>query len=125
MIEDLARSFFDAFYTGKFSGHLSFDTADISLDQAYRVQDTVTQKRVKSGEAVVGYKVGCTSVAIQSQLGLEEPICRNLFAPYVYNQDVALYWNDYTNCAIEPEMVIKIGKNLPEITDPVKFSVIN
>ena len=110
--DTLAKSFLSLFYTGKFSGDLSFDIANMSLDQAYRVQDTVTQKRVERGEAAVGYKVGCTSLAIQSQLGLEEPICGKLFAPYIYNEDVALYWNDYANCAIEPEMVIKIGKNL-------------
>ena len=111
IIETLAQCYFDVFYTGKFSGDPSFDISEISLDQAYRVQDNVTQKRIERGEAVVGYKVGCTSFAIQSQLGLEEPICGKLFAPYIYNEDVALYWNDYANCAIEPEMVIKIGKN--------------
>ena len=30
------------------------------LDQAYRVQDSVTQQRMDRGETLVGYKVGRT-----------------------------------------------------------------
>jgi len=100
----------------------------LSLDQAYRVQDSVTQKRIERGEAVVGYKVGCTSFAIQSQLGLKEPICGKLFAPHLYNEKADLYWNKYINCAIEPEMVLKIekdlkGYNLPDeiLIDAIKY----
>jgi 2-keto-4-pentenoate hydratase len=111
-IESLAQCFFDVFYTGKFSGDPSFDISKVSLDQAYRVQDSVTQKRIDRGEAVVGYKVGCTSFAIQSQLGLKEPICGKLLAPYLYDEEADLDWNEYVNCAIEPEMVLKIGKDL-------------
>jgi 2-keto-4-pentenoate hydratase len=112
IIETLAQCFFDVLYTGKFSGDPSFDISEVSLDQAYRVQDSVTQQRIDKGEAVAGYKVGCTSFAIQSQLGLKEPICGKLFAPYLYDEETDLYWNEYVNCAIEPEMVLKIGKNL-------------
>jgi 2-keto-4-pentenoate hydratase len=112
IIETLAQCFFDVFYTGKFAGDPSFNISEVSLDQAYRVQDSVTQKRIDRGEAVVGYKVGCTSFAIQSQLGLKEPICGKLFASYLYDEEADLYWNEYVNCAIEPEMVLKIGKDL-------------
>jgi 2-keto-4-pentenoate hydratase len=112
IIENLAQSFFEVFCTGKFSGDPSFDLAQISPDQAYRVQDGVTQKKIERGETVVGYKVGCTSFAIRSQLGLEEPICGKMFASCLYDEKANLYWNDYQNCAIEPEMVLKIGKDL-------------
>ena len=81
IIEALAQCFLDVFYTGKFSGDPSFDISEVSLDQAYRVQDSVTQQRIDKGEAVAGYKIGCTSFAIQSQLGLKESICGKLFAP--------------------------------------------
>jgi 2-keto-4-pentenoate hydratase len=112
IIDTLTQSFCTLFYTGKFSGDPSFDISEVSLDQAYRVQDNITQQRIEGGETVVGYKVGCTSAAIQSQLGLVAPICGKLFAPYIYHEEAALYWNDYANCAIEPEMVMKIGKTL-------------
>ena len=112
IVDTLAQCFFDVLYGGKFSGDVLFDISELSLDQAYRVQDSVTQKRIEKGESVVGYKVGCTSFAIQTQLGLKAPICGKLFSPYLYNEQVDLYWNEYTNCAIEPEMVLKIGKDL-------------
>ena len=68
--------------------------------------------RVDCGETVVGYKVGCTSPAIRAQFGLSEPIRARLWHPYIYEEGVELDWADYVGCAIEPEMVIKIGKDL-------------
>ena len=68
--------------------------------------------RVDRGEDVVGFKVGCTSQAIRSQFGLQEPISGRLFSPYIYEEGVHLDWRDYIHCAIEPEMVLKIGKDL-------------
>ena len=68
--------------------------------------------RVDRGEEVVGFKVGCTSQAIRSQFGLQEPISGRLFSPYIYEEGVHLDWRDYIHCAIEPEMVLKIGKDL-------------
>ena len=77
-----------------------------------KIQDVVAEKRINNGERVVGYKVGCTSQAIRTQFGLEEPIHARMFTPYIYAEGVELDWRDYLNCAIEPEMVIKIGKDL-------------
>ncbi len=56
--------------------------------------------------------MGCTSNSIRKQFGLSEPIYGRLFYPHVQNNQVIVNWSDYINCAIEPEMVLKIGKNL-------------
>ena len=109
-IEVLARKFYDTFYAKTWSGPLSPDIADLSIDDAYRVQDLVVDMRVDCGETVVGYKVGCTSPAIRAQFGLSEPIRARLWHPYIYEEGVELDWADYVGCAIEPEMVIKIGR---------------
>ena len=112
LIETLSQNFFDAFYMGKFLGNTSLAISDLSLNEAYLVQDKVIEKRKKRGETIVGYKVGCTSSAIQDQLGLKEPIYGRLLKPYFYREGTKLFWNDYVNCAIEPEMVLKIGKDI-------------
>ena len=72
----------------------------------------VTQMRINKGERVAGFKVGCTSKAIRDQFGLKEPINGRIFRPHLYDEGVELNWKDYGNCAIEPEMVIKIGRDL-------------
>ncbi len=111
-IETLAQAFFDAFYDGRFESDMSHPISDLSIEQAYQIQDAVADKRVARGEPVVGYKVGCTSAAIQRQFGLTEPICGRLYEPYVYDAGVPFFWDDFINCAIEPELVLKINTDL-------------
>jgi 2-keto-4-pentenoate hydratase len=61
----------------------------------------------------VGYKVGCTSDSIRRQFGLTEPINGRLMSPHIETDGAKfLSRSNYVNCAIEPEMVICIGRDL-------------
>lgn len=111
-IDLLATKFTQAFYEGGWSGELEPPVSHISIAEAYTVQDLVAEMRVQRGEEVVGYKVGCTSEAIRSQFGLNEPISGRLFCPHIYQEGAEIDWNDYVNCAIEPEMVLTMGADL-------------
>ena len=113
-IESLGTSFSNAFYSGRFDGDLNFPISSLSLDDAYRIQDRVIQLRMEKGEQVVGYKVGCTSRAIRQQFGLKEPINGRLMAPHVFRETDCkqLNHNRFRNCAIEPEMVFRIGRDV-------------
>jgi len=91
-----------------------FDMASLSVEDAYEVQRRVIAARVARGEQVVGYKVGCTSRAIRRQFGLTEPICGRVMAPHVFHGNTVLNWHDYVCCAVEPEFVFVIGKDLPD-----------
>ena len=67
MINTFAKRFYDLFYQRGWSHKLAPYVDDLSIDEAYRVQDLVAKMRIESGEEVVGFKVGCTSRAIRSQ----------------------------------------------------------
>ena len=128
LIDSLANKFYDAFYKRKWIGELEPPVSELSIREAYEVQDLVTQMRIDKGEEVVGFKVGCTSEAIRSQFGLEEPINGRLFKPHVHEEGVELNWKDYGNCGIEPEMVLKIGTDLSgegmsddQLTDAIEY----
>lgn len=127
-IDSLANKFYDAFYKRKWTGELEPPVSELSIREAYKVQDLVTQMRIHRGEEVVGFKVGCTSEAIRSQLGLKEPINGRLFKPHVHEEGVELNWKNYGHCAIEPEMVLKIGMDLSgeglsddQLTDAIEY----
>ena len=45
----------------------------LQLEDAYRIQSRMVQRRLDAGETIVGKKVGATSVAVQNLLGLYEP----------------------------------------------------
>ena len=51
----------------------------LTTTQAYALQREVGRLREERGENVIGYKIGCTSRAIQAQLGINEPIFGRLF----------------------------------------------
>jgi 2-keto-4-pentenoate hydratase len=112
MINDMARKFCEAFYSGCFEGDPGFAIDSLTLDEAYRIQDEVIRLREARGERIVGYKVGCTSEAIRDQLGLKEPINGRIMSPHVYRGPTTLNRQGYVNCAIEPEMVLCIQRDL-------------
>jgi 2-keto-4-pentenoate hydratase len=95
-----------------------FDVTSLSLDDAYEVQRQVIAARVARGEQVVGYKVGCTSKAIRQQFSLSEPIHGRLMTPHIHYGNPELNWHDYVQCAVEPEFVLGIGKDVvDEVAD--------
>lgn len=114
LINSLAKKFYDAFYKRDWSSERSPHVSEISIAEAYQVQDLVSEMRIDNGEEIAGFKVGCTSQAIRSQFGLQEPISGRLFSPHIYEEGVQLDWGDYVHCAIEPEMVLKIGRDLKD-----------
>ena len=110
--ETLADKFFHAFYNKEWPGERETNLGEYSIAESYEIQDRVVQKRIEAGDRVAGFKVGCTSTAIRTQFGLTEPICARIFHPYIFEDKFSPDWSDYNNCAIEPEMVIKIGADL-------------
>ena len=108
----LANKFTQAFYEKTWSGEFEPPVSEISIAEAYTVQDLIAERRVQRGEEVVGYKVGCTSEAIRSQFGLSKSISGRLFNPHVHREEEEINWKNYVNCAIEPEMVFTIGADL-------------
>ncbi|MBT3468652.1 MAG: hypothetical protein HN467_04950, partial [Opitutae bacterium] len=112
LINQFSDRFFHAFYNREWLGECGQTVDFLSVSNAYAVQDLVAQKRIDRGETVVGFKVGCTSQAIRQQFGLAEPISGRLFHPYILEENCELDWRNYLGCAIEPEMVLTIGKEL-------------
>ena len=119
-LQVLADSFYDAFYSNSWRNS-STSLLGLSIQDSYWIQNIVCQKRVEAGEDVIGYKVGCTSIAIRDQFGIEEPISGRLFSPHIYSEGTQINRQRYANCAIEPEIVLTIGsdlfgQNLPDET---------
>ena len=110
-LQALADSFYDAFYSNSWR-NVSTSMLSLSIADSYYVQNIVCQKRVEAGEDAIGYKVGCTSIAIRDQFGIDEPISGRLFSPHIYSEGIQINRQRYANCAIEPEIVLTIGSDL-------------
>src|SRR5882724_11687929 len=90
-----------------------YESVDLTTAQAYELQDEVTRLRERRGEKIIGYKVGCTSAAIQQQLGISEPIFGRLFKTGCHATGVRLSSNDYANPAVEGEYAVRLARDLP------------
>lgn len=88
------------------------DITTLTPSQAYEVQDGFLAGRVREGANVVGWKVGCTSAAIQHQFGLTQPISGKLLQPDIFPEDAQLPASSYVDCAVEPELVFRLGADL-------------
>lgn len=59
---------------------------DISIEDAYNISLHVLEKRLSSGERVVGKKIGLTSEAVQTMLGVDQPDFGFLTDTMVFSQ---------------------------------------
>ena len=84
---------------------------NISVTAAYDLQDAVTRIRVKAGERVIGYKVGCTGPGTKAQFGMEGPIRGTLFGDEAFRNSAVINPNEFCQLAIEGEMAVKVGKD--------------
>jgi 2-oxopent-4-enoate/cis-2-oxohex-4-enoate hydratase len=57
---------------------------DISLDDAYRIQQRFVERRVTAGETIVGKKIGVTSKPVQDFLGVFQPDFGQLTSGMIY-----------------------------------------
>ena len=81
----------------------------LGLDEAYAVQAAVARLRVKAGDAVAGYKVGCTGPGIHVQFGMHGPIRACLFESELRKSGAVLDHTDFANLSIEGEMALRVG----------------
>lgn len=94
------------------------------IDAAYAVQALLTRAAEQSGRRVVGRKVGLTSVAVQKQLGVDQPDYGMLFDDMGYGdgQEVAL--SRLIQPKVEAEIAFVFERDL-DVEQPTLGHVLN
>jgi len=83
------------------------------LDAAYAVQETNTCKYLADGRRLVGRKIGLTSVAVQKQLGVNQPDYGMLFADMDVPEGIPVSLDQVIQPKVEAEIAVVIGRDLP------------
>lgn len=93
----------------------------IGLDPAagYAVQDINTKRFLAAGRRLVGRKIGLTSPAVQTQLGVDQPDFGALFADMEFPNGSEIPWSRMQQPKAEAEIAIimKRGIPSPDVTD--------
>ncbi|HEX5805782.1 MAG TPA: fumarylacetoacetate hydrolase family protein [Macromonas sp.] len=82
------------------------------LDAAYAVAELNTQARLAEGHRIVGLKVGLTSVAVQQQLGVDQPDFGILFDDMEFLNGQAIPTARLMQPKIEAEIAFVVGRDL-------------
>ena len=64
--------------------------ADITIEDAYAIQQRLNARRVAAGERIIGKKIGVTSQAVMNMLGVNQPDFGMLTDGMVYNEGEAI-----------------------------------
>ena len=72
-IKAYGDALYEAFRTRTRIPHLLPREPDITIEDAYRIQERFVARRLEAGETVVGKKIGATSKPVQDFLGVYQP----------------------------------------------------
>lgn len=91
---------------------------EITLDEAYRIQERYVARRVDAGETVVGKKIGVTSTPVQEALGVYQPDFGILLSGMVHEDGATIDLGGLIQPKAEAELAFVLKQDLtgPGIT---------
>ena len=91
---------------------------EISIADAYRIQEAFVARRIAAGETIVGKKIGATSRPVQEMLGVYQPDFGMLLSGMVYQEGDSIDLGQLIQPKAEAELAFVLKKDLkgPGIT---------
>jgi 2-keto-4-pentenoate hydratase len=108
----LARELIDAERSRAPVNPLTKRQLDLSLADAYSIQQAGLRLRIAEGAVLVGHKVGLTSLAMQEMLGVDQPDFGYLTREMVSDSGAALAASAFIAPRIEAEIAFRLARPL-------------
>ncbi len=84
-----------------------------NIGEAYAMQEALQQLFTPDRGAVVGYKIAITTPVMQRLMGIDHPCGGAIFASMVHESPARLSCADFVNVAVECEIAVRLGADLP------------
>lgn len=111
-IQQLGDELYDALSSGKTVSPLTSRGFDISIEDAYHIQQRMLSLRIAKGEKVIGKKIGVTSKAVMNMLGVHQPDFGYLLDGMVYNEGESIPMDTLIQPKAEGEIAFLLNKDL-------------
>ena len=85
---------------------------EITITDAYHIQQRMLARRLDAGEKMVGKKIGVTSRAVMNMLGVNQPDFGYMLDGMIYNEGEAIAINTLIQPKAEGEIAFVMKKNL-------------
>ena len=85
---------------------------DITIEDAYHIQQRMIFRRVEQGERIVGKKIGVTSAAVMSMLGVAQPDFGYMLDGMIYSDGAAIDAATLIQPKAEGEIAFVLKKDL-------------
>jgi 2-oxopent-4-enoate/cis-2-oxohex-4-enoate hydratase len=112
LIEQLGTELYQALTDVKTVRPLTERHPDISIEEAYQIQQQLMKLRLAAGERVIGKKIGVTSKAVMNMLGVYQPDFGYLTDGMVYNEGQAIPMSRLIQPKAEGEIAFVLKKTL-------------
>src|SRR5260221_12283933 len=83
------------------------------LAEAYAMQEQLQTLFAADRGAVAGYKIAITTPVMQRLMGIDHPCGGAIFARMTHASPARLRRADYVNVAVECEIAVRLGSDLP------------
>ncbi|MDD2885901.1 MAG: 2-oxopent-4-enoate hydratase [Dechloromonas sp.] len=111
-ITQLGDELYEALSAGKTMSPLTSRGFDITIEDAYHIQQRMLARRIEKGEKVVGKKIGVTSKAVMNMLGVHQPDFGYLLDGMVYNEGQSIEMSRLIQPKAEGEIAFLLKKDL-------------
>jgi 2-keto-4-pentenoate hydratase len=111
-VDSTAEQLLAAYRSGTTVAPLTSLYADLTVDEAYAIQQRQTDTRIAAGARIAGFKIGLTSAAMRQQFGVDQPDYGHLFTDMLYAADEPIAASAFLQPRAEPEIALVLGAAL-------------
>lgn len=113
-LKEIAKSIREAYKSRKPIAPIRNIIGTDDIEKAYKIQDINTEKRLANGARMVGKKIGLTSLAVQAQLGVDQPDFGVLFHDMEVLNGLSISMKELMQAKVEVEIAFVLGQDLDE-----------